>query len=127
MVNFSEGIYVKEFKYKDINDVEQTLMLKPLKGKYYKKLWTLSGTLMSNKSIKENANATEEELGEEFFKSLSEENVEKLHEVCLETLKLSYPSANVDDLELFVSSHLFNLFGVIMQINFGGDKTKDVE
>lgn len=127
MVNFSEGIYVKEFKYKDINDVEQTLMLKPLKGKYYKKLWTLSGTLMSNKSVKENVGATDEELGAEFFKSLSEENVEKLHEVCLETLKLSYPSANVDDLELFVSSHLFNLFGVIMQINFGGDKTKDVE
>lgn len=125
MVNFSDGIYVKDFKYNDNKGVEQTLTLKPLRGKHYKKLWTLSGKLMSTKGIKKDA--TDEERGEEFFKTLDEDSVEKLHEVCLETLKLSYPSAKVDELELFVSSHLFNLFGVIMQINFGEAEKAEVK
>ena len=44
--------------------------------------------------------------------------------MCFETLKSSYPTADVEDLEGFTSSHLMELFPVIIELNLNAKGSK---
>jgi hypothetical protein len=48
---------------------------------------------------------------------LNEETMAAIHEVCLETMKRSYPDASKEGLEDFVTVNMFSLFEKVCEIN----------
>ena len=54
---------------------------------------------------------------ESFFETFKPETVGLVQELVLESLKVSYPDANVTDLEGFAQSNLFALLPVVIEVN----------
>lgn len=86
-----------------INNVSYEL--KPLCGKYLPKLYSLLGTFNKDNT-------------EDYLLKMDEKTVATMHEVCLETFKNSYPSEDVEKLNLFVSQNLTQILPVVFEINF---------
>ena len=118
MVDFKKGIYTGVFEYVDVDGIKQRLLINPLKGKDYKKIWGV----MSKFSSMSKEQGDLKEQAEDFFKAISDEDVEKIHDVCSSCLSISYPGIDKSELEFFVSSHLFPLFLKIVEITFPEDK-----
>ena len=112
MVDFKRGIYTKTFSYTDVDNVNQELILRPLKGKHFPMLLELMKK-MGKMQGQDN-----------FLEALDKETSESLYSMCFETLKNSYPTANEEELEMFTSSHLMELFPVIIELNLNAKGIK---
>jgi hypothetical protein len=110
-MNFRNGINTKVFEYSDNDGVTQKLQLKPLKGDDLQALFKVMANLQT---------ATDLDGKTDNIKVLSllgGETGGLLHYLCVKTLKLSYTEADTEELELFVSSHLIELFPIVIEIN----------
>ena len=81
--------------------------LRPLSGRYLPKLFNLLKKLdIENKD------------SNKFIENLSEDIVADIHLLVLETFKASYPNEKVEDLDVFVSQNLMQLFPSLIEVNF---------
>lgn len=107
MVDFKKGIYDKEFKYVDKEGVEQVIVLKPLPARKLPTLFGVIQVFQENKS----------DNPEDFVKLLTPEVIEKLVDLCEETMKKSYPTQSEEERDGFVSSQFFKLFPTVIELN----------
>lgn len=106
-------IYTKEVEIVDKSGNKQVYKLRPLSGRFLPKLYS---AMSKFQGIKE---------GEEFDVSvLDEDTVQKLHTICLETFKASYPDQDVKVLDEFVSQNLLKLLEPVIQVNVGEEASK---
>ena len=92
-----------------------SLNIRPLSGRFLPKLYSALGKL----DFSQDETIPTAQRMKEFLKSLDEDAVTKLHEICFETLKASYPSEPKEELDLFVSQNLLQLFPIVLEINLG--------
>ena len=97
-------IYTKEFKLKDASGNEETYRLRPLTGRFLPKLFGIMGKLSTGE-------------GEVDMSKLDEEAMAKLHMICLETFKRSYPNEKEEALDEFVSQNLLRLIEPVFAVN----------
>lgn len=87
-------------------------IIKPLPGKFYDKfLRVIKGFNVST--------GTDQEL----LDSLSPESFKEAHELCVETMKLSYPDDPVDKIDLWVTQNFNKIFEAVTEINLPDDKS----
>jgi hypothetical protein len=104
-------VYTKDVVMKTQNS-EDVYKLRPLSGKFYPKFSAMLGKFEKTAS------------GGEFNLSDLDESVFGIaHELCVETLKKSYPDMDINTLEEFVSQNLMTLISALIQVNMNtGDK-----
>ncbi|OYT26525.1 MAG: hypothetical protein B6V02_01515 [Thermoprotei archaeon ex4572_64] len=100
-------IYKKKVTINDNNDNPITYELLPLSGKYMGKLMKLVKELSKTKDKKE----------DEALDAISEEAINLLTELLLETFKKSYPKEDEVILDAFVSQNMFQLIEPLMEVN----------
>lgn len=91
---------------------EEEFELLPLSGRYLPKLMRVVKELSKNSD-------NEEGLVEEMF---SEQTINDVHELLMETFKFSYKiddERDVEELDLFVTQNLFNLIPGLVAVNMG--------
>lgn len=99
-------LYTKLVK---INEDEYRIV--PLTGRFLPKLYRIFAAMERGKK----------EHGEDnFLQALSEQTVADTHELCLETMKKSYPERSPEVLDQFVSQNLWQVFGAVAEVNMGG-------
>ena len=98
-------VYTKEVIIK-VGDKEETYKLKPLLGRFYPKFSSLL-TKLQKATINDSVD----------FEKLEPSTFGDAHELCVETLKKSYPNQNTEELEEFVSQNLFNLIPAPIEVN----------
>lgn len=59
---------------------------------------------------------------EDFMKKLSGDVVKDVHLLCKVTLKQTYPEVPDKDLDLFVTTNMWRLFPVMLEVNMGVQK-----
>lgn len=88
--------------------------LKPLTGKYLPQIYSIVQKMQeANPDGKEDANT---------LAAFDKQTVEDLHEVCLETMKKSYPSQDTKELEDWVSQNMLLLIEGVFTVNLGSQK-----
>lgn len=118
MVNLRRGIYTKEFKYTDIDGVEQTLTLRPLKGKDFVALYSVMNRFKDLFGDKpQDKKIDEVEYFEKLFESLDKETTDILFSACVNTIMHSYDGVKEEDVEDFVSTHFLTLFPVVITLS----------
>ena len=107
-------IYTKEV---EING--KTLKLRPLDGKHLPVLWSVMTESNTDSTVSEDKlkKMSEEEKAELVKGMFTEDNMTKIHKLCLHTMVRSYPEQNVDALEDFVSVNLMELFSAVTTLN----------
>jgi hypothetical protein len=104
-------VYTKEVKIK-IGDKEETYLLKPLSGKFYPKF-----SLLLSKFQK----VTSTENGVDLEK-VDSSTFGIAHELCLETMKKSYPDQKEESLDEFVTQNLFSIIPALIEVNLNTTK-----
>lgn len=101
-------IYTKAVK---IGDNEYRI--RPLSGRFLPKLYRVFSSF----------EVSRKEHGEDgFLQGLDEQTISFAHELCLETMKASYGDRKEDELDLFVSQNLWELFGAVAEVNMSQKK-----
>lgn len=115
-------IYTKEVTIATAKG-DKVLTLRPLSGRFLPKLYSIMGKMDFKDVESENGvKLTDAEKARKFFNQLDEPTVAKLHEICLETLKKSYPQEDATVLDEFVSQHLLALFPAVFEVNLGKEE-----
>jgi hypothetical protein len=110
----------KTLKLKRENGEEDTFTLQPLPYKYLPKIFQLFNKL-------KDLDGVGEEETNKFFEVFDKETIELLQELCFETMKRSYPEEKDNVLQDFVTSNLFEIFPVIIEVNSFGVDIDNVE
>jgi len=100
-------IYKKKVTINDNNNNPITYELLPLSGKYMGKLMSLVKELSKTKDKKD----------DEALDAISEDAINLLTELLLETFKKSYPKEDEVILDAFVSQNMFQLIEPLMEVN----------
>lgn len=96
-------IYTKLVK---INDAEYKV--RPLAGRFLPKLYAVFAKIEAGRK----------EHGEDnFLQALDDQTILFAHELCLETMKKSYPERDPAVLDEFVSQNLWAVFGAVAEVN----------
>lgn len=95
------------------NGEKDVFTIHPLPFKQLPKVFKL---LESFKGFETTDDSKEMEL-EDFFKTFKPETIGLIQELVLDSLIVSYPDAEVKDLEGFAQSNLFNLLPVVIEVN----------
>jgi len=104
-------VYTKEVKIL-VNDKEETYKLKPLTGRYYPKFSHLLTKFQKASNDKDGLD----------IEKIDSETFGVAHELCLETLKKSYPEQDVNNLDEFVTQNLFSLITALIEVNINSKK-----
>lgn len=87
--------------------------LRPLSGRYLPKLYEVASKL--GKGDDE----------EDILDNLSEEVVQKLHDLALQTFVTAYPQEDKDKVDLFVSQNLLEILPALIELNMGSEITEE--
>jgi len=94
--------------YENTIEIEgENYIIKPLSGKYIGLLFEVIKDLDVEDKEDEKA----------ILQKLSADVIAKLHEICFQTMKKSYPEQQDDKLSDWVSQNLFNLVKPIVKVN----------
>jgi len=94
-----------------------TYIFKPLKGKHLGLLMDVAKRLSAEKIDEDDDKADEK-----FMNMISQELVNDINTLAMETFKISYPSEfnkDPETIELFVTQNLFKLLNPIIEVNTG--------
>jgi len=92
---------------KTIKIGEEEITLKPLRVKHLPDLFELMGKF---EGVKE----------EEIMKKMDKDVARLIGNLCIETMRLSYPNEPEEEREAFVMNHLIELFPVVIELNSFG-------
>ena len=120
-MDLRRAVYSKDFEYQNIDGTKEKIKLLPLKGNYLAGLFKLSKKFQALKNYNE---LSDEERTIKMLELLDTETVDTLVDVCTATLKRSLPGTSQEDIDDFVSQHLFELFPVIIELNLGNIKAQ---
>jgi UDP-galactopyranose mutase len=113
-------VYTKEVQIKDSNGNVNTYKLRPLSGRFTKKLFdTIKATAPKNKL---DESLTEEEQRIERLKQLDTQALQDLHELLVETFKKSYPNQELEQIDEFCTQNLMSLLEPLLEVNMGKDE-----
>lgn len=111
-MNIRKAIGQKEFKFK-MDNVEETIILRPLKGEHLALLFRVLHKLEPVIGGKDKEQIPISEL----LHSLDEQTVSDMVVMCRATVSRSIPDASPEDVEDFVSQYMFQLINPIMELN----------
>lgn len=98
--------YSEEFTIKT-RDGPQKVKLLPLRGRHYNKFLTAVKKVMPKEGSEDDLSLTE----------LDADGLALVHELVLESMKLSYPKADADNLDMFVTQNLFQFLEPLIKVN----------
>jgi len=121
MNKFEEHINpTQTLKLKRANGEEDTFTIHPLTYKYLPKIFNLLNKL-------KDLDGLEEDNTSKFFEVFDEPTIMSLQELCLATMKISYPEEKEEVLQSFVTSNLFEIFPIVIEVNSLGVDMDNVE
>ena len=119
MVDLKKAVHTKNFSYTNEDGTTETIKLLPLSGIFIPTLFRVAKHFQSM-----NKATTPEEISQRTLDLLTDDILRDLVDISVETIRKSITEASEEDIKNFVSSHLFELFPVIIELNLGNTKAK---
>ena len=97
-----------EIYTKLVNIKDSEYKIRPLAGRFLPKLYSIFAKIEADRK----------EHGEDnFLRALDEQTILFTHELCLETMRKSYPDRDAVLLDEFVSQNLWAVFSAVAEVN----------